>query len=43
VYVLQVQIFLVKVIVFGRCLFYNSLLQVFHDGFEHVWLWILKD
>jgi len=46
VYVLQVHIFLVKVIVLGRYLFvykfYNSLLQLFLDGFGHVWLWILK-
>ena len=45
-YVLQVRIFLVKVIVLGRYLFvykfYNSLLQVFLDGFWHVWLWILR-
>jgi hypothetical protein len=46
VYVVQVHIFLVKVIVLGRYLFvyklYNVLLQVFHDGFGHVWLWMLK-
>jgi hypothetical protein len=46
VYVLQVNLFLVTVIVLGRYLFvykfYNSLLQVFLGGFEHVWLWMLK-
>jgi len=45
VYVLQVHIFLVEVIVLGRYLFvykfYNLLLQVFLDGFGHVWLWML--
>jgi hypothetical protein len=46
VYFLQFHIFLVKVIVLGRYLFaykyYNLLLQVFLDGFGHVWLWILE-
>jgi len=46
VYVLKIHIFLVRVNVLGRYLFvykfYNSLLQVFLDGFGHVWLWILK-